>query len=90
MFLYLFNLLFSLTELKRTFIKHPLKEHSCKFKIEKLTYSKYIVEQRIALPKMGLQLLQLQCIRKITNLVYVDQGLNKREIQLNLCKYFPF
>ena len=34
------NVFISLIELKNIHQKHPLKEHRCKFKIDKITYSK--------------------------------------------------
>ena len=37
------------------YIKHPLKERRCKFKIDKINYSKRSVEECITLPKISLQ-----------------------------------
>ena len=43
------NLFISLIELKN------IHEQRCKFKIDKTTYSKYSVEQRITLPRISLR-----------------------------------
>ena len=47
------NVFISLTELKKTHQKHPLKERKCKFEIDKITYSK--LEQRITLLNISLK-----------------------------------
>ena len=54
----LINLFISLIKLKRTSIKHPIKEHRCKFKINELTYSKFCLEQRITLRSFSVSLIR--------------------------------
>ena len=49
----LINLLSPLIERKNIHEKHQIKEHSCK--LDKITYSKRSLEQRITLAKVSIQ-----------------------------------
>ena len=53
----LINLSISLIEIKRTSIKHLLKEHRCNFEIDEVTFSNRNLEERITLPQMNLHCL---------------------------------
>ena len=41
-------------EIKHIHYKHQIKEHRCKFNIDKITYSKRSLEQRMTLAKLNL------------------------------------
>ena len=50
----LINQFISLIELKKIHQKSQIKEYTCKFKIDKTTYSKRSLEQRMTLVKIRL------------------------------------
>ena len=55
----LINLFICLIELKSIHQKHQIKEHKCKFKKDRITYSKCCLEQRMTLAKINLDIVSL-------------------------------
>ena len=62
LFIFFLNLLVSLIEFK----EHPLKEHRCKFKTDKIAYSNRSLEQRIPIIKVSLHCILKRLSNKIT------------------------
>ena len=65
LFISFLNLFISLIELKNLHKKHLLQEHRGKLKIDKITYSKRSLEQRITIVKISLHCILIQHVSNI-------------------------